>query len=126
MIDRLPGSTWVLREQGSGTRSAFESALTGYGLQPADLTVALCLPSNEAVRAAVEAGLGATVISASVAAPSLEAGLLKEVALTLPERAFHVLRHRERYHSRAADALMALITPVGQQANRSRKQIGSS
>jgi DNA-binding transcriptional LysR family regulator len=121
----LPGSTWVLREQGSGTRSAFESALTGYGLQPADLTVALCLPSNEAVRAAVEAGLGATVISASVAAPSLEAGLLKEVALTLPERAFHVLRHRERYHSRAADALMALITPVGQQANRSRKQIGS-
>ncbi len=74
----------------------------------------------------MEAGLGATVISASVAAPSLEAGLLKEVALTLPERAFHALRHRERYHSRAADALMALITPVGQQANRSRKQIGSS
>jgi hypothetical protein len=52
--------------------------------------------------------------------------LLKHVALTLPERAFHVLRHRERYHSRAADALMALITPVGQQPNRSRKQIGSS
>ncbi len=67
------------------------------------------LPSNEAVRAAVEAGMGATVISASVAAPSLETGLLWRVGLDLPQRAFSVLRHRERYRSKAADALLALI-----------------
>jgi DNA-binding transcriptional LysR family regulator len=61
------------------------------------------------VRAAVEAGLGATAISASVAAPSIEAGLLHQVDFRLPERKFHVLRHRERYRSRAADALLALV-----------------
>ena len=53
------------------------------------------LPSNEAVRAAVEAGLGATVISASVAAPSIEAGLLHQVNFRLPEREFYVLTHRQ-------------------------------
>jgi DNA-binding transcriptional LysR family regulator len=98
----------VLREAGSGTRSAFEAALERFGVEPRRLGVALELPSNEMVRAAVEAGAGATVISGSVAAPSLEAGLLREVRLDLPDRAFRVLRHRERYRSRAADALLAL------------------
>jgi DNA-binding transcriptional LysR family regulator len=100
---------WVLREPGSGTRSAFEAALAAAGVPPGSLRVALELPSNEAVRAAVEAGMGATVISASVAAPSLEAGLLHHVGLALPERHFHVLRHRERHPSRAAEALLALV-----------------
>ena len=99
---------WVLREPGSGTRSVFEAALSKAGMTDA-LRVALQLPSNEAVRAAVEAGAGATVISASVAAPSLEAGLLHRVQLDLPDRAFVVLRHRERHCSRTADALLGAI-----------------
>lgn len=106
---RLVETDWVLREAGSGTRSVFEAALEGFGVAPSSLRVALELPSNESVRAAVEAGMGATAISASVAAPSLEAGLLHALDLTLPERDFHVLRHRERYRSRAADALLAVI-----------------
>ena len=105
----LPTTGWVLREPGSGTRSAFEAALTALGLAPDALTVALELPSNEAVRAAVEAGLGATVISASVATPSLESGLLHQVAFDLPERDFLALHHRERGQSRAAAALLAVI-----------------
>jgi DNA-binding transcriptional LysR family regulator len=47
--------------------------------------------------------------SASVAAPSLEARLLKQVRFPLPAREFHVLWHRERYLSRAAEALLALM-----------------
>jgi DNA-binding transcriptional LysR family regulator len=105
----LVESEWVLREPGSGTRSAFEQALSGFGIAGRDLRIALELPSNEAVRAAVEAGMGATAVSASVAAPSIEAGLLHAVPLALPERQFHVLRHVERYRTRAADALLALI-----------------
>lgn len=100
---------WVLREPGSGTRSVFEEDLARMGIDPAALRIQLELPSNEAVRAAVEAGLGATAISASVAAPSIETGLLHAVNFRLPERQFHVLRHRERYRSRAADALLAMV-----------------
>jgi DNA-binding transcriptional LysR family regulator len=105
----LTDSVWVLREAGSGTRSEFEHALAGFGIDPGRLRVALELPSNEAVRAAVEAGLGATALSASVAAPSLEAGLLAMVNLALPERDFQVLRHGERYQSQAAKGLMEVI-----------------
>jgi DNA-binding transcriptional LysR family regulator len=105
----LTETEWVLREPGSGTRSVFEAALEGFGIAPGSLRIALELPSNESVRSAVEAGMGATAISASVAAPSLEAGLLHRVEIALPERDFHVLRHRERHRSRAADALLDLI-----------------
>jgi len=108
--ERLIETDWVLREPGSGTRSTFEAALQGFGVSPGALRIALELPSNQAVRAAVEAGLGATAISASVAAPSLEAGLLHRVGFDLPERDFHVVRHAARCQSRAADALLSMVT----------------
>ena len=107
--ERLIETDWVLREPGSGTRSTFEAALQGFGVSPGALRLALELPSNEALRAAVEAGLGATVISASVAAPSLEAGLLHRVRFNLPERDFHVVRHVARCRSKAADALLSMV-----------------
>lgn len=100
---------WVLREPGSGTRSEFEETLARHGLGLAALTVALELPSNEAVRAAVEAGAGATAISRLVAAPGLAAGLLHEVAFPFPERPFHLLRHRQRHLSGAAAAFIDLL-----------------
>ena len=100
----------MLREPGSGLCSVFEQALAGFGVRPNDLRVAMELPSNEAVRAAVEAGLGATAISASVAAPAIEAGLLHVVPLKLPDRNFYELHHSQRYHSRAAEALIDIIS----------------
>jgi DNA-binding transcriptional LysR family regulator len=106
----IADTEWVLREQGSGTRSVFELALTQLGVRLADLRIAMELPSNEAVRAAVEAGMGATAISASVVAPSIEAGLLHAVPLKLQDRHFYELHHAERYHSRAAEALVELIS----------------
>jgi DNA-binding transcriptional LysR family regulator len=108
-VSDLMEGEWVMRERGSGTRSVFEDAVARLGADPHALPIQLELPSNEAVRAAVEAGLGAAAISASVAAPSLEAGLLCQADFRLPEREFYVLRHRERHRSRAADALLALM-----------------
>ena len=72
--------------------------------------VALELPSNEAVRAAVEAGMCATAISASVAAPSIEAGLLHLVGYMLPDREFCAVRHAERQGSRAAQAWLTALS----------------
>ena len=106
---RVGESEWVLREPGSGTRSAFETAMAELAPGAGALRLAMELPSNEAVRGAVEAGLGATAISASVAALSLEAGLLVRIAFPLPERDFTAIRHTERYRSGTADALLALM-----------------
>ena len=46
---------------------AFEEALTDFGIALSSLRIVIELPSNEAIRAAVEAGMGAAVLSASVA-----------------------------------------------------------
>ncbi|WP_342151640.1 LysR substrate-binding domain-containing protein [Methylorubrum sp. SB2] len=110
----LAAAAWVLREPGSGTRSAFEAALTEAGLAPDALAVSLELPSNEAVLAAVAAGAGASVLSQAVVAGPLAAGTLVAVPFALPARTFRVLRHKERYRSRAAEALLALIAEADQ------------
>jgi len=108
--EELVDSEWVLREPGSGTRAEFEQALEGLGIASSRLRVVLELPTNEAVRAAVEAGMGATAVSASVAASGIEAGLLSRVHLTLPERQFHVLHHKERHRTGAAEALLRMVS----------------
>jgi DNA-binding transcriptional LysR family regulator len=78
-----PWATRILREPGSGTRSVFEGALPGLGLTGKDLNVALVLPLNEAVRAAVEAGAGVTMISRLVVASSIKTGDLVPVNFLL-------------------------------------------
>ncbi|WP_312736496.1 LysR family transcriptional regulator [Brevundimonas sp.] len=102
-------SSWVLREPGSGTRSSLEAALREAGVNPADLPVAMTLPANEAVLAAAEAGAGATALSESVARASVAAGRLVRAPFSLPERSFRLLRHSDRYRSRAGDAFVQAL-----------------
>jgi len=96
----------VMREPGSGTRSAFEAALAEKGIDVAALKVSLELPSNEAVRMAVRDGAGVSALSELVAEAGVKFGALQPVRFVLPERPFHALRHRERYLSRSGLAFM--------------------
>ena len=104
----LRSTRWVLREEGSGTRAAFEQVLSSQGLGLCDLTVAMVLPGNEAVRSAVEAGAGAGVMSRTVARLGVARGALVEIDMPLPARRFYLLRHKQRYRSTAADAFLAM------------------
>jgi len=108
-LHELPQSEWVLREVGSGTRSAFESSLEQLGLAPRLLKVVMELPSNEAVRHAVQVGCGVTVIPELVADAALQSNALRRVPIDLPARPFFVVRHRERHRGKAADALLAAM-----------------
>lgn len=105
---------WVLREPGSGTRAIFEAALPALGVDKADLDIVLELPSNESVRAAVQAGAGAgagaTAMSRLVVANALAAGTLRSVEITLPTRQFFLLTHRERHQTRAAREFCRMVT----------------
>ena len=105
----LAGTGWVLRERGSGTRQFFEDALARFGVDPGRLDVRMELPSNEAVRAAVEAGAGATVISRLVAAGGIASGSLVELPFAFPERRFTMLRRGDHHRSRAEAELLSLI-----------------
>jgi DNA-binding transcriptional LysR family regulator len=85
----------------------FETALKKLGLKLSDLDIRLELPSNEAVRTAVEFGDCATAISDLVVAQSLAAGTLHRVKIDLPKRSFSALRHKVRYASQSERALLA-------------------
>jgi DNA-binding transcriptional LysR family regulator len=101
---------WIIRVGGSGTREALEDFAHGEGVPPADLQIFLVLPSNEAVRQAVEAGAGATIISELVVARSLAEGSLRAVPVDLPKRDFAMITHRDRQASLAQMALKAHLT----------------
>ncbi|APO79589.1 LysR family transcriptional regulator protein (plasmid) [Rhizobium etli 8C-3] len=106
--DLVSGTKWVMREKGSGTRAAFETAISNAGISPGDLAVALELPSNEAIISAAREGICATVVSGAVAAPLLAQGLLVKARFPLPSRQFAILRHKQRHSSRASLALEAI------------------
>lgn len=106
----LQALPWVIREAGSGTRAVLENHVAAKGLTIEDLRVFLVLPANEAVREAVEAGAGATIISEHVVARDVAAGLLRAVPIDLPEREFALVCHRERYAGAAQRALVAHLT----------------
>lgn len=108
----LRRARWVEREAGSGTRSTLDRHLRALGVDPAALDVALVLPSNESVRTAVEAGAGVAALSSLVVAPAIRAGTLHAAPIDFGPRAFFGLRHKERYRSKAADALVELISSL--------------
>jgi DNA-binding transcriptional LysR family regulator len=105
----LQKAAWVLREAGSGTRSAFEALAADMHLKTVSLDVVMTLPSNEAVLGAVEAGVGLTLISRSAAKAELAAGLLVELPLPPRPRPFFLLQHRERFRSKVGDAFEAML-----------------
>lgn len=105
----LAGSTWIMRETGSGTRAAFHEELVTLGLEPATLHVLMELPSNEACLAAVAAGDSAAVLSRRAAATAIEAKRVHEIRFPLSVRNFTALRHPRRHASLAQREMMALF-----------------
>lgn len=65
----------LMRERGSGTRRVVEMAMERHGVKPASLHVAMELDSTEAIKSAVEAGLGVGFISKWAIAKDARAGL---------------------------------------------------
>jgi DNA-binding transcriptional LysR family regulator len=100
---------WVFRERGSGTRAIFEQALAALGVAVSELNIVLKLPSNEAVRTAIEHGAGAAAVSRLVVGPAIAAGTLVALKLALPKRQFFALRHNEHWLSQAEREFFAMM-----------------
>ncbi|HKJ12801.1 MAG TPA: LysR family transcriptional regulator [Ornithinimicrobium sp.] len=107
---QLAESPLVLREPGSGTRAAWESALEAATGTSRGAPAALSLSSNAAVSTAVRAGAGPGVLSRYAVAGSVERGDLCEVptvGLDL-ERRLHALWNGPRRLDGSAGDLVAL------------------
>jgi len=92
------GLPMVLREEGSGTRKEMEKNLEGKGISLDGLTVAGYFSSTDAVKQAVKAGLGISILSRFSVQEELKHRTLKEVKVSGLEmkRKFYVLTHRKR------------------------------
>lgn len=103
---RLPEFPFIFRESGSGTRGVFANYLRERGLHEADLDNALELGSTEAIKGAVEAGMGLSVISEATVAKELKLGSLRALPLDPPlTRDFSFVRQRQKFRSRLTEAL---------------------
>lgn len=85
-LERLEQETFIMREPGSGTRSATERFFAEKGLE---LRTGLVMGTNEAIKQAVQAGMGLGVISAHNIELELETKRLR----VLPAEGFPIERH---------------------------------
>jgi DNA-binding transcriptional LysR family regulator len=79
--DDLRAAPFIMREAGTGTRQTIEEALPKIGLRPVDLQVAAEMGSNEAIRQAVRAGVGISILSRRAVAEDLAAGTIREMKI---------------------------------------------
>jgi DNA-binding transcriptional LysR family regulator len=104
----LSGRSWLLREPGSGTRTANENFIAGTGVRVRTLTVG----SNGAIKQAARAGLGISLVSRDAVAAELDAKLLDSIAVdpSPPPRQWHVMRSRVGPQHEVVDAFFEFVT----------------
>jgi DNA-binding transcriptional LysR family regulator len=94
----LRAAAWIVRESGSGTRQAFEHAM--HGLLH-ELQITLELQHTEAIKSAVEAGLGVGCVSRIALEESFRHGSL--AACSVPQRdfrrQFYFVLHKQKFRS---------------------------
>lgn len=86
---QLLASSLLMREQGSGSRRVVETALEKSGFKLKDFRTVMNLDSTEAIKSAVEAGLGIGFVSRWAISKELELGVLK----TAQVRGLQISRH---------------------------------
>ncbi len=103
----LCAARWIVREPGSGTRQTFERAMHGI---LTELTIELELQHTEAIKSAVQAGLGVGCISRI----ALEQEFRYRTLVPCPvpgrdfRRRFYFALHKQKYKSPAMQAWLTL------------------
>ena len=106
-LKELMEYAYIAREEGSGTREVIQEYLSSAGFKPADVNVAMELGSPEAIKGAVEAGMGVSIVSEVTIHKELQLGTL--VALELEpqlERPFSFVHQKQKFRQRAMDELL--------------------
>jgi LysR family transcriptional regulator, transcriptional activator of the cysJI operon len=98
----------ILREQGSGTRQVIEENLQKHHLDPNKLNVMLELPNTEAIKSAVESGMGISIISKSAIKKELQIGSLRTVSIKdIQMKRYFYTVHEKQQLTPAAELFLA-------------------
>lgn len=117
-IEQLLAEPWILREKGSGTRETFDRAMRNHH---AKLNIRLELEHTEAIKRAVESGLGIGCISRLALKDAFRRGSL--VPLATPDlnlgRYFYFLWHKQKYQTTGMREFIALCKAMTAGVERS-------
>jgi DNA-binding transcriptional LysR family regulator len=110
-LEELRTEPLLIRERGSGTRAALETALAKSGADLGAFRIVGEMGSTQAIKQAVKAGVGASLVSRRAVEEECRSGLLrclgvKDLTVT---RAFYLATHKERSRSPLADAFRAFL-----------------
>lgn len=86
---------FILRETGSGTRTAFEQAMSVMGLNPDKVKCAAEVSDTELIIQLVEAGMGLAVVSSLDVGSLVQQGRIKVVQELPAERQFYLVYMRD-------------------------------
>lgn len=106
-IEQMKAERWLLREQGSGTRAVFDTAIEQLGAQ---INVSMELTRQSAIKESVKAGLGLGCLSTIAIVDELKKGDL--VALKSPlnlSRRFSVVTNADSYHNIVAEEFITYL-----------------
>jgi DNA-binding transcriptional LysR family regulator len=120
-LAELGGESWVLREPGSASRQAIEQALQTHRVQWQER---LTLPSQEAVKQAVMAGVGIGMVSRLAVTPAEQQGMLAVVAIAdvRVERQISVIQRTDTRLPAAAQAFLHILSQQQTQLPEPRAQ----
>jgi len=107
-VEDLASEMLIVRETGSGTRSAMEEFFQERSIKP---RIGMEMGSNEAIKQAVVAGLGISFLSQHTLGLELSAGRLSvlKVEGTPVMRRWHIVRHKSKHLTPALAAFWDFV-----------------
>ena len=110
-LEELRSEPLLIRERGSGTRAALEGALAEAGMDLGSFRTVGEMGSTQAIKQAVKAGVGVSLVSKRAVEEECKSGLLwclrvKDLKVT---RSFHLATHKERSRSPLAEAFRLFL-----------------
>ena len=106
-VGEIVNYPFVSREEGSGTREVITQYLLDEKISPDDMNFCLELGSPEAIKGAVEAGMGITIMSRSIIGKELKLEILAAVQLDPPlSRPFSFVRQRQKFRVTVMEELL--------------------
>lgn len=107
-VEQLKQETWIVREDGSGTREAVENLFQTLQFRPQHI---LEFGSTQLIKESVEAGLGVTLLSKWATKKEILLGTLRSirVAATPFIRQFSIITQLSSYRTKAVDVFWDLV-----------------
>ena len=117
-LDELAGEPFIARQAGSGTLKTMEGCLRNAGVLDADsFNIVARLGSSTAVKEAIKAGLGVSLLSARAMDTEMKTGVLKALKVKdLPmSRSFYLIRDKRRIVSPLCQAMLDFLQSTREQ-----------